>query len=39
MKKTIAKIIIQVKAWPPPCATLATVSTPTIVQMRKNRMS
>jgi hypothetical protein len=38
-KNTTAKIIIQVKAWPPPWATAAMVSTPTIVQMRKKRMS
>ncbi|HEY1640033.1 MAG TPA: hypothetical protein VGG35_05050 [Streptosporangiaceae bacterium] len=29
MKNTNARIIIQVNAWPPPWATLATVSTPT----------
>jgi hypothetical protein len=38
-KKTTAKTIIQVKASPPLLATEAIVSTPTIVQIRKNRMS
>ena len=38
-KNTTARTIIQVKAWPPPWATVAMVSTPTIVQMRKKRMS
>ena len=38
-KNTTAKTIIQVKASPPPCATVAMVSTPTMVQIRKNRMS
>ena len=38
-KNSTAKTIIQVNACPPPWATLAMVSTPTIVQMRKNRMS
>ena len=38
-KNTSAKTIIQVNACPPPEATVAMVSTPTIVQMRKNKMS
>ena len=38
-KNTSAKTIIQVNAWPPPSATVAMVSTPTIVHMRKNKMS
>src|SRR5579859_4627964 len=38
-KKTTANTIIQVKASPPLLATEAIVSTPTIVQIRKNRMS
>src|ERR1700753_1746189 len=39
MKNTTANTIIQVKASPPLLATEAIVSTPTIVQIRKNRMS
>ena len=38
-KKISANTIIQVNASPPPWATVAMVSTPTIVQIRKNRMS
>ncbi len=39
MKNTTAKTSIQLNASPPLRATEAMVSTPTIVQMRKNKMS
>ena len=38
-KNTTARMIIQVNASPPLLATDAIVSTPTIVQIRKNKMS